>query len=138
MTKDLLKDFEAQTGLSGDEAIRELIWLATGRVIPQEQPLQLSDYSIPITHSLINRLAVIGLAGVTHKARRGSEKGCMYLVDRGLGTPHQPFREQVNDMTLEQAQELLKAELKGGLNINDALAGDIVSRLAKKDSEHHG
>ena len=138
MTKDMLKEFETNTGLVGDEAIRELIWLATGRVIPADQPLQLSDYSIPITHSLINRLAVIGLAGVAHKARRGSEKASMYLVDRGMGTPEAPFKEQLNTLNLEEATALLKQELKGGLNINDALAGDIVSRLAQKDVEHNG
>jgi len=135
---DLLKDFETMTGLVGDEAIRELIWLATGRVIPKEQPLTLADYSIPITHSLINRLAVVGLAGVTHKARRGCAKSSTYLVDRCLGTPSAPFKEQVNELTLDEAEALLKQEFQGSLKINDALASDIVSKLIQKDRETNG
>lgn len=137
--KELLEGFvNINEGFVGDEIFREFVWLATGRVIPPGHKLQLSDFSIPITETLINRLAVLGLATLAYKTRRGSEKSSMYLTDRCLGQAVKPFKEAVNDMSLEDAEKMLLEEFKGGLGINDTLASDIVKKLVKKDMESNG
>jgi hypothetical protein len=119
--------------LSPDAAMREFIELATGRKLPSNHPITIADFSIPITQALIGRLAVLSLAGLAYRARRGSEKAQMYLVDRCLGTPQKPFKESVNDLDMDETLQWLAQELKGGLQINDRLAEDIVERLAKAD-----
>lgn len=131
--KDIL-ELEGNTCIS-DQIMAEFIWLATGRVIPAGQKIQLSDFSCPITETLINRLAVLGLATLAFKTRRGSEKSSQYLVDRCLGQAVKPFREQLEDMNLEQAVEMLKGEFKGNLDINESLANDIVQRLVAADNK---
>lgn len=130
-------ELEGNVGI-GDEIMREFIWLATGRVIPPGQKIQISDFCIPITETLINRLAVLGLATAAFKTRRGSEKSAHYLVDRCLGQSVKPFKEQVNDLNLDDAKAMLLKEFKDGLGINDALASDIVKRLMESDKKDHG
>lgn len=117
----------------GDAAIKEFIYLATGRTLSIDQKINLHDLNVPITESLISRLAILSLSTLAYRARRGSEKASMYLVDRCLGACDRPFREQVNELSMDEAKEQLITEFCGSLNINRKLASDMVERMLDGD-----
>jgi hypothetical protein len=121
--------YEKNPGLMVDVAIREFIYMATGRELP-DRDLQITDLSLPITEGLVRRLAIIGLSGVVWHARRGSLSASTYLVDRLLGSPDQPFESKVERMGLEETQGHLKDELVAS-GISAHIAEQMVQRLAR-------
>jgi len=71
---------------------------------------------VGITEDLVRELALQGLATLYHSARRGSEKAAMYLVDRLLGTPDQPFHAAAQKMDEGQvAEQLVRVLVQAGL-----------------------
>ena len=126
-------DLDELIGLNKDSIMIEFIELATGKQIPRGHKLTVADLNIPISQTLINRLAVLSLATLAYKARRGCTKSSIYLTDRCLGTPQAPFRESVEEMNIDTAKAQLVKEFQGALQVNESLANDIVERLMAAD-----
>lgn len=117
--------------LARDEAMREFIEFATGEPISPNRAVTSHDYNIPASESLVKRLAIMGLATLAYRARRGDTRSSMYLVDRCLGTPDKPFVEVVANMTLDQAQQALFKELVES-GITEPLAKQMVESFSQK------
>lgn len=126
-----MKQVEEGNGnvIDHDAAIKEFIYLASGRIIPAEQKLSLTDICVPISESLIQRLAVIALATLAYKARRGSEKASIYLADRALGVCDKPFREKVREVTIDDAREMIIREFSESLNLAPELAASMADKM---------
>jgi hypothetical protein len=120
---------EGSAVVDHDAALREFIYLASGRVIPAEQKLNLADICVPISESLIQRLAVIALATLAYKARRGSEKASIYLADRALGVCDKPFREKLPELTMDDARSMIIREFSESLNLSPDLAASMVDKM---------
>lgn len=67
---------------------------------------------ILFTEELMRCLAGEALATIRYHAKRGSLRAAMYLVDRCLGVPDQPFSQTVEQMTPEEAEAALLAEYR--------------------------
>jgi hypothetical protein len=120
---------EGSAVVDHDAALKEFIYLASGKVIPAEQKLTLADICVPISESLIQRLAVIALATLAFKARRGSEKASIYLADRALGVCDKPFREKVREVTIDDAREMIIREFSQSLNLTPDLAASMADKM---------
>ena len=119
---------DIEPSVSVDRCFREFYTFATGRSIPDDRPIQIIDFNISITQSLVNRLAIVGLSAITYHARRGSLKAGQYLTDRALGSCERPFNERVMEMTEEQAKmELLNEFTSAGLS--PTLSAQLMDRL---------
>ena len=84
---------------------------------------------MPITESLISRLAIISLSTLAYRARRGCTKSSMYLTDRCLGACDLPFRDQVQSVDMDTAKEMLIKEYTEGLGVTRSLAEDMIQRM---------
>ena len=121
-----------------DQALREFVYLSSGKQLPENHKVSLHDLNVPITESLISRLAVLSLATLAYRARRGCFKSSAYLTDRCLGACDRPFREQVNELSMDEAKEQLIKEFCGSLNINRRLAEDMLSRMIDNERDLSG
>ena len=122
-----------ELSIVNDAALREFIYLSSGKQLPADQKISLNDLNVPITESLISRLAVLSLATLAYRARRGCFKSSAYLTDRCLGACDRPFREAVQEMPLDEAKEQLIQEFCGSLNINRKLASDMVEKMLEQE-----
>jgi hypothetical protein len=117
--------------LARDEAMREFIEFAMGEPLPTNRAVTSADFNIPADENLVKKLAVMGLATLAYRARRGDTRSAMYLVDRCLGTPDKPFVEKVANMNLSEAQTALKTELLDS-GISEKLADQMVESFSQQ------
>ncbi len=91
------------------------------------------DGRVVYSERLLQELGETGLATLRYLARRGDREAARLLVERLLGLPEQPFRVQVQALTLEQAQARLREEL-AALALAPASTEGIVQRAALLDA----
>jgi hypothetical protein len=107
---DEAKEWERELLEDPDSAMREFIEFATGD--KQAKNANVRNKQVLFTDDLMRSLAGRGLATVLYHCKRGSLKAAIYLVDRCLGVPDQPFQQEVSTMTKEEAEAALFAEFK--------------------------
>lgn len=104
------KEWEQELLTDPDCAMREFIEFATGE--KQARGSNIRKKRVLFTDDLMRSLAGEALATIRYHSKRGSLKAAMYLVDRCLGVPDQPFQQEVSTMTREEAEAALLAEFK--------------------------
>lgn len=65
-----------------------------------------------LTMEVQKRMGMEAMAELRYQAQRGDTKACMYIVDRWLGQPEQPFAVKAQTMTAEEAQAALVVECR--------------------------
>jgi hypothetical protein len=110
MRREDAREWDQQLLDDPDLAMRELVEFATGDKLARNANVR--NKKILFTDDLMRSLAGRGLATILFHCKRGSLKAAMYLVDRCLGVPDQPFTQEVQSMTRDEAEAALFAEFK--------------------------
>lgn len=96
--------------LNPDTAYREFVEFAEGTALPAQ--IDVRTVKVRFTEELMRSLAGVGLATILFQCRRGNLKAAIYLVDRCLGIPDQPYTQSVESMSSDEVEQALFAEFR--------------------------
>jgi hypothetical protein len=114
-----------------DEPMQEMLEYLTGTRPETEAQTKKVLKTARVTVEFLNLMCITGFATLFALARRGDRRASQYLIDRFMGLPDRPFREEVQAMDALTSAKTLYRELKAcGHSAPEALAQ--VERLSAR------